>query len=207
MSERYHLPARLDRLQKLALLLGAGALLLGILGLLVRPAQFFNAYLFAWFFWLGIALGGLAFTMLHHLTGGDWGLAIRRECEAAAMTLPLLAIGFIPLAFGTRHLFPWGDVQLVAGDKILQQQQIYFNPTWFCIRAAIYFAVWCGLAWLLCSESMQFERGGDFAVVRKMRKVSAGGLLAFMVTVTMAAIDWIMSREVHFYSSRSEERR
>src|SRR5437667_10637263 len=117
MSERYHLPARLDRLQKLALLLGAGGLLLGILGLLVSRPQFFNAYLFAWFFWLGIALGGLAFTMLHHLTGGDWGLAIRRECEAAALTLPLLAMLFIPIAFGTNHLFPWGDPATVNGAK------------------------------------------------------------------------------------------
>jgi hypothetical protein len=201
MSESYHLPARLDRLQWLALLLGVGGLALGLIGLAVGRAAFFNAYLFAWFFWLGIALGGLAFTMLHHLTGGDWGLAIRRECEAAALTLPLLAIFFIPLAFGTEHLFPWGDAKLVAGDPILTKQHVYFNPTWFCIRAAICFGVWCILTWLLCSESMQYERGGDFAVVRKMRKVSAFGLLVFMVTVTLAAVDWVMSREAHFYSS------
>jgi hypothetical protein len=201
MSERYHLPARLDRLQWLALIIGVAGLLLGAVGYATGTVQFANSWLFAWFFWLGIALGGLALTMLHHLTGGDWGLAIRRECEAAALTLPLLAIGFIPIALSTVHLFPWGDMARVTGDRVLEHQHVWFNPKWFAIRGAIYFAIWCTLAWLLCSESMQFEKSDDFAVVKKMRKVSAFGIVAFMVTVTLAAIDWIMSREPHFYSS------
>jgi hypothetical protein len=201
MSERYHLPERLDRLQRVALLLGAVGLFLGAVGFFVNRAHFANAWLFAWFFWLGIALGGLALTMLHHLTGGDWGLAIRRECEAAALTLPLLAVMFIPIALYTRYLFPWANPDLVGGDQILSHQSVYFNTNWLIIRAIIYFAVWCILAWLLCSESMQFERSADFAVVRKMRKVSAFGLIAFMVTVSLAAIDWVMSREAHFYST------
>src|SRR5688572_23207870 len=87
---------------------------------LFQPTQFFNAWHYAFFFTLGIPLGGLALTMLHHLTGGNWGLAIRRECEAAALTLPLMAILFIPVALGTYHLFPWGDAELVKHDKILQ---------------------------------------------------------------------------------------
>src|SRR5256885_805063 len=107
MADSYHLPARLDRLQGLALMLGLGGLVLGAIGFFVSRAQFFNAYLVAW----------------------------------------------------------------------------------------------CGLTGRLCSESMQFERRGGFAGVRKMRKVSAFGLLALMVTVTLAAVDWVMSREPHFYSS------
>lgn len=197
----YHLPARLLRLQRLALIVGVVGLLLGAIGFFVNRPQFFNAYLFGWFFWLGIALGGLAITMLHHLTGGDWGLAIRRECEAAALTLPLMLGLFIPIMFGLPHLFPWANPHIVAGDKILTHQSVYFNPQWFIIRAAIYFIAWIALAWAICSESMQYERTVDYRIVKKMRKVSAGGLVLHMVLVTMASFDWIMSREAHFYSS------
>src|SRR5215467_1331333 len=116
MSQSYHLPPRLDRIQKMAVLLGIGGLALGCIALFANKAQFYNAWLVAWFFWLGIALGSLGITMLHHLTGGDWGLAIRRECEAAALTLPLLAILGIPLLFGMYHLFPWASETLVKND-------------------------------------------------------------------------------------------
>src|SRR3954471_20432412 len=141
-AERFHLPARLDRMQGLALIIGAAGLILGGFGYLSNRSAFFNMYLFAWFFWLGIALGALALTMLHHLTGGDWGLAIRRECEAAALTLPLLALLGIPLLFGLVHLFPWADPAVVRGDHILEQQHVYFNERWLIIRAVIYFGLW-----------------------------------------------------------------
>ena len=59
-------------------------------------------------FWLGIALGCLACVMLHHLVGGVWGFLIRRPLEAATMTLPLMALLFLPLALGCR-LYPWAD--------------------------------------------------------------------------------------------------
>jgi hypothetical protein len=201
MAETYHLPDRLYRLRHIALIAGIIGLLLGGMGVLVNPKQFFNSYLYAHFFWLGIALGGLAITMLHHLTGGDWGLAIRRECEAAALTLPLLALLFAPLFFGLHHLFPWADETIVATDKILQHQSVYFNPNGFILRAVICFVAWTVLAWMLCSESMQYERTVDYRIVRKMRRVSAAGLLIHFVTVSIASWDWVMSREMHFYSS------
>jgi hypothetical protein len=201
MSERHHLPERLDRLQRHALVLGVIGLLIGGVGCFVNRAHFANAWLVAWFFWLGIALGGLAITMLHHLTGGDWGIAIRRECEAVAMTLPLLAVLFVPIAISTPSLFPWGNPGVVAGDRVLMHQSVYFNNVWLLIRAIIYFAVWCLLAWLLWSQSIRYQQTADFAIVHKMRKVSAFGLLVFTATVSLAAFDWIMSREAHFYST------
>src|SRR5262249_38907350 len=122
-------------------------------------------------------------------------------CEAAALTLPLLGLMGVPLLFGLYHLFPWADSAIINGDRILEHQRVWFNSHWLIIRTVLFFGLWCTLAWLLCSESMDYQRGGDFAVVRKMRKVSAFGLVAFMVSVTLFSIDWVMSREPHFYST------
>src|SRR5437763_12764856 len=113
-ADRHHLPERLDRLRRLALLIGVVGMLLGCIGAIFSRPQFFNSYHFAFFFVLGLPLGGLAITMLHHLTGGNWGLAIRRECEAAALTLPLMLALFVPIAiWGPIHLFPWADINVV----------------------------------------------------------------------------------------------
>jgi hypothetical protein len=198
---RYHLPAHLDRLQRLALLVGAIGIVLGIIGAFVQPREFFNAWHFAFFFVIGIPLGGLALTMLHHLTGGNWGLAIRRECEAAALTLPLMALLFLPTIFGTGHLFPWADQALVKSDSIIRHQAQYFNTTWFTIRAAIYFIVWIALAVLLGRWTLEYERTDDWRIVKKIRKISAVGLIALVVTISLASFDWVMSREKHFYST------
>ena len=63
-------------------------------------AQFFHSYLFAFTFWAGIAIGSLALLMLQHLTGGGWGLVIRRVLEASTRTLPLMALLFVPIIAG-----------------------------------------------------------------------------------------------------------
>ena len=90
------------------LMVGAGLGVVSLIGEFAAPAQFFPAYLYAWLFWLGIALGSLGIAMLHHLTGGGWGFVIRRILEAAFSTLPLLALLFIPLLFGLHVPLPLG---------------------------------------------------------------------------------------------------
>ena len=67
--------------------------------------QFFQSYLVGLTFWTGIAVGSLALLMLQHLTGGGWGLVIRRVLEAATRTLPLMAVLFVPIILGAHSLY------------------------------------------------------------------------------------------------------
>jgi len=67
--------------------------------------QFFHSYLLGFMLWLGLALGSMAFLMLQHMTGGKWGMVIRRPLEAAMNTLPLLAVLFIPVIVGIPCLY------------------------------------------------------------------------------------------------------
>ena len=105
-------------------LLGAGALGLAatIGGALVEPVQFFRSYLVAYLFFVGIALGSLGLVSLNHVTGGRWGVVIRRVCESAMRTLPVLLVLFLPLLFGLGHLYEWARPEDVAHDALLQQQ-------------------------------------------------------------------------------------
>jgi hypothetical protein len=98
-------------------------------------------------------------------------------------------------------LFPWANHELVQHDKVLQHQRVYFNTTWLIIRAAIYFAIWIAMAMRLGRGSLEYERTDDFGIVRRMRKLSAGGLVVLVVTISLAAVDWVMSRELHFFTT------
>src|SRR5579862_3553614 len=75
----------------------------------LRPEQFFRAYLLGFMCWLGVALGSMAILMIRHLTGGGWGMVIRRILGAAMRTLPLLAILFIPMVIAVlqHRIYPW----------------------------------------------------------------------------------------------------
>lgn len=201
MSQNDLTRSRLDRVQWLALLVGAAGLAACALGASFSPAQFFQSYLFAYLFWLGIALGSLGVTMLYHLVGGAWGFVVRRPQEAAAMTLPLLALLFVPLLFGLRDLYLWARPEVVAGDPLLQHKSPYLNVPFFMVRTAVYFAIWIAIAYLLNRWSLAQDRTDDPALARRMRDVSRFGLVLYFLAVTFAFIDWVMSIEPHWFST------
>jgi hypothetical protein len=195
-------PPRVDQLQRGALVAGAVGVVACGFGLLVNPHQFFRSYLLAFLFWTGIAVGALVVSMIHHLAGGRWGLAILRILEAAARTLPVLALLFLPLAFGLPELYLWALPDKVATDALLQHKSAYLNVPFFLGRTAFYFAVWSLLAHLLSKWTRAIDEGGDHQVVsKKLRGLSGGGLVAMALTITLAAVDWAMSLSPHWYST------
>jgi hypothetical protein len=188
----------LQRGSLIAGLIGLGSCLIGAV---FSRQQFFQSYLFAYVFWLGIALGCLAIVMLHNLSGGAWGVLIRRFLESGMMTLPLMALLFVPLLFGLPGLYEWARPEALAHDPLLRHKSAYLNVPFFIVRAAIYFLRWGGAAALLVRWSAEHERSADPQMLVRQRRVSGPGLVVFGLTVTFASIDWIMSLEAHWYST------
>jgi hypothetical protein len=121
--------------------------------------------------------------------------------EAGAMTLPLLTIFFVPLLFGLGALYPWANPEVVQQSPLLQQKTLYLNVPFFIGRAVFYFLVWNGLAVLLNRWSVAQDRTGDPRLAIRMKRLSTGGLILFILTSTFAAYDWLMSLEPEWYSS------
>ena len=189
------------RAQFPSLILGAVGLLASAIGFFMDQTTFYRSWLPAWLFWFEIAAGGLAILMLQYVTGGEWGLMIRRPLGAAARTIPLLAALFIPIVVGLPHIYIWANQEIVEKDHLLHLKQPYLNATGFTIRAAVYFALWIVWAWRLRSLSLKFyeDRSPDTEVQR--RKWAAAGLPMIVLTLTFASIDWVMSLEPKWYSS------
>src|SRR3954468_14015551 len=128
-------------LQRRLLLAGAAGAVISAIGWFVNATQFFQSYLMAYMFVLGLTLGCLALGMVHQLSGGAWGVVIRRPIGAASRVLPVLTLLFIPIALGMTRLYPWMNADLVAHDEALRHKQVYLNAPFFLVRAAVYFLV------------------------------------------------------------------
>jgi hypothetical protein len=191
----------LNRIQWSAAIVGVAGVVGLTAGALYDADQFFQSYLFAYMFWLGIALGGLAISLLYHLVGGAWGFVVRRVVETAAMTIPLMLILFAPVVLGMGSLYEWTRAEVVARDSLIQAKSPYLNTTFFLIRAAGYFAIWGLIAYFLNRWSLAQDRTADPALSHRLRLLSRVGLMLYVLTISFAAIDWVMSLEPHWFSS------
>src|SRR5262245_21643307 len=87
-------------LQRRLLIAGGVGALVSLVGAFLDSRQFFQSYLMAYMLWLGITLGCLALGMVHQLSGGAWGVLIRRPIGAASRVLPVMTILFVPILLG-----------------------------------------------------------------------------------------------------------
>ena len=162
------------------------------------PDQFFHAYLISYMDWLGIALGSMAILMLRHLTGGGWGMVIRRILGAAMRTLPLLALLFLPILFGIPRLYIWARPLDSIQDKLLREhlEQItktYLTTNGFIVRAVIYFAILGAVAFFLTKWSAEQDHPPIRDNSSRFKALSGPGLILYGFTISFAAIDWVMS--------------
>lgn len=190
-----------DRIQRIALIAGAVGLVLSLVGAFISPTTFFQSYLFSFMLCLGLPLGCTALLMIVHLAGGTWGYMIRRVCEAAALTLPLMALLFVPLLFGITTLYPWAQPN-AASNPVLVHRQPFQNWTFFLIRIVIYFVAWGGTGYLLNSLSARQDREGNTPLINtRLRRISSLGLFLYAFGITFAAIDWVMTLDATWFST------
>jgi hypothetical protein len=149
---------------------------------------FYRGYLFAWMVCLGLAMGGMAIVLLHNLTGGAWGDAQRAIGITAGRTLPLLAVMFIPIVLGMHALYPWARGE---GGELTAHRHTYLNEGFVIGRAVAYFVLWWGISMLVRRAPKGWTASGG----------SALGLVIYLLTMTNAGIDWVMSRDTPFYST------
>lgn len=191
----------LERARSLALVAGIAGLVLCGIGAGLDRHQFYRSYLTTYLFWTGIALGCVPVILVHHLAGGAWGVAIRRPLESGALTIPLMALLFLPVAYGIEELYPWANASEVARHPILQAKRVYLNVPAFYGRAALYFVFWSGLALILARLSLAQDRENGGRATRVLGTISGPALVLHFFAVTFASVDWIMSLEPEWYST------
>jgi hypothetical protein len=174
-----------------------------------------RSYLLGYILCWGLALGGMAMLMVQYVSGGKWGLLIRRPLEAMSRTLPLVFVLFLPIGACMKTLYLWASVSNPA--QALQQHLIspaqahaiaFKRPmlsipsVW--VQSLVCFAIWFFYMFML--NKWGLERDADsrpnvrFWQVR-LENLSGFGILIYSITLTVGAIDWVMSLDPTWYSS------
>lgn len=200
-TDTYQAPESVSGLQRLGTIAAVVGLVLAGVGFFVSGLErFYQAYLVAYTFWLGVALGSMALLMVQHLSGGAWGVVIRRPLEAATSTLPVLAVLFLPIIPGMHDLYHWTHEEALS-DPVIAAKAAYLNTPFFLIRAASYFLIWNIIGHLLLKWSREQDQTGDPVYASRLGYLSGGGLVVYTLTVTFAVTDWLMSVNPHWFST------
>ena len=189
------------RWQPIALGIGVLGLAISIVGFVTDRPQFYRSWLPSYLFWFSIVAGALAVLMLQYVTGGEWGLMIRRPLGAAARTMWIMLILFVPVALGFKETYPWANPAWPDFHEIQELKGFYLNPKFFFIRVLIYFAFFLIWAWRIRALSLEFYRTRSPYTELSRRKWAASGIVFVVLVMTFVSIDWMMSTEPKWYST------
>jgi hypothetical protein len=185
--------------------MATGALVVGLLGgaagYFMDAKAFPSAYLTSFFWLLTIGLGGLWFVLIQHVVRAGWSVAPRRHAEWLTAILPAAAVLFLPLIAFAPTLWSHWMGEHAHHDPLIVAKHGYLNPTFFYIRAAIYFVIWIVVSIWFYNRSATLDTKRDDTVVEKMQAVAAPCLFLFGFSITFAGIDWLMSLDPHWYST------
>ncbi len=219
MSTHYETTERQvrERIQKgrnLALLIGALGLAVSVFGFFTNPKYAFQGYHFGFFFWLLLGLGCLGMSLLGHATRGKWALPLIRIWESGARTIPIIMIAYIPaLILGMYPIYEWTHKDVVAQDPVLQGKAWFFyfpsswegQPLFFYGRFVAYLIIWFLMANYLWKSSLRQDQAkdpieGEFLSRQRTGPVS-GTIVAFMIVLTIAMVDYGQSLQPHWFST------
>jgi hypothetical protein len=174
-----------------------------------------RAWLLGLMLTFGFAVGGLALLMVQYVTGGKWGLLLRRPLEAMSRTLPLVFAYWIVIALSLKKLYLWAAVTDVSAAlksgwiNEVQAHAIEFkrpmlNPQAFWVSGLVCFAIWWFYTWRLNALGLKRDEetlAATPAWIKRMENISGPGIVIYAITMSAAAIYWVMSLDPTWYSS------
>jgi hypothetical protein len=179
-----------------------------------------RAWLLGLMLTFGWSVGGLALLMVQYVTGGKWGLLLRRPLEAMSRTLGVVFVYWLVIVIWMKKLYLWaqvdgadaGNVAAALKSGFINEVQAHcltfkrpmLNPTMFILVGVFCFAVWTFYMWRL--NRLGLERDQDSPAntpywIKKFENISGPGILVYSLTMTACVIYWVMSLDPTWYSS------
>jgi hypothetical protein len=158
------------------------------------------------FFFFALGLGALFFLALQYATETGWYASVKRVIEAVAGFLPvgmgiLGVVLLIVTVFNGAHIYGWMDPETVAHDEIIQGKAAYLNKTFFWVRTLVYFATYFLFLNGFRKRSLEEDRVGGTVIHFTNYKKGALFLVFFAVFSSTSSWDWLMSIDVHWFST------
>jgi hypothetical protein len=176
-------------------------LIFGIIGFITDPTRAAISYLPSFMFLVSLAIGSLFLVAIEYLAGADWSVPFRRIAEFLSSLLPLLIILVVPLIFHMKDLFNWTHSEIVSKDPTLQGKAPYLNSVFFILRVFIIIIIWSAFYLKFIMNSRKQDSTGEQALTKNSIVYSGVFMPVFALTITLIAVDWLMSLEPLWFST------
>lgn len=203
--DKYYAPKEMNKYRSATLGIGGIALIVWAVGTYMQPEQGLRSWLFGFISWAGICIGGLGLLMLQYMTGGAWGIVIRRITEAASRTLPLIVLMFVPIAIGVYNHTFYEFTHLSPDDPVMVHRGVFMAPWFWIVRSVCYFLIFGLMVYLLNKWGGEQDKAADLAGAARSMDISSrfsGPMtVIYSVIVTFAVVDWVMMLDPHWFST------
>ncbi|HEY0459733.1 MAG TPA: hypothetical protein VGC97_11400 [Pyrinomonadaceae bacterium] len=206
-NSEYLAPAEISRWRSLAIGVGGiCTLVMAAVAVLFKEEReiVLRAWLLGFMFACSLGVGGLGILHLQYLTGGAWGVVIRRVVEACSRTIPYLLALFIPIAAGVPYLYEWYHLH-EQGDDVVMHRGWYLTWGGFVVRGIVYFVIWTIMQTMLNRWSANQDKSADYEESAKWlgaaTAFSGPSLVIYVLVVSFATIDWTMTLDPHWFST------
>jgi hypothetical protein len=205
-GDSIRLDADAGGIMKIAGAVGAIAIVAALgMGFTGDKENFLHAYLAAYMWVLSLGLGALWWVILQHLVNAKWSTVVRRVGELLASNVPVLAILALPIVIptlmGDSSLYIWADSHKMHENHLLHHKSGYLNVAFFGIRLVIYFGFWALISRFLFKQSLAQDKTGAPEIPEKLQRICAPSMILFALTLTFAAIDFLMTLEPTWFST------
>jgi hypothetical protein len=190
-----------NRIVPLALILVGASVV--VFGLLSAPDRTWPNLLLNGFYLTSLALSAMFFLATQRLTGARWSASLRRIPEAFMLALPVAAVLMLVLFFGREIIYPWARAGAFANASAIAGKARYLQIPWVFARMGVALLSWIVFAWLLRKTSLDQDRNpaASLALHHRLTRYSVLFILAFALTFTLGAYDWLLSLDPQWSST------
>lgn len=195
---QFEVSSKIKTICAILMFVGAAAF---VVQLINDPVQAWYSYLIGFFYFMSLALGGLFFTSIQHMTKAGWSVNIRRFCESFSSFLPVGTIFAVVFVIGAPAIYEWLHPEVVAKDPLLQHKAPYLNYTFFLIRMGVFFGLWMLFKKLIVGASLKQDETGDVSITHSLVGKSIAFIAVFALSYSFFSVDTLMSLQPHWFST------
>jgi hypothetical protein len=184
----------------LVLLIAVGAVAV-IVGFITDPARTWSNVLLNNMYFLTISIGAMLFYSIQYITGSTWSAMIQRIPLSLGAFIPPAMILMLLLYFGLSQVYEWAIPGITETDKLIAHKSPFLNVPFYLVRIVIYFALWIPLVLILRQYAVQEDVEGGTLPYKKSKYYAKVFIFVASLFFSMAAIDWVMTLDAHWYST------
>lgn len=181
-------------------LMAIGAVVIAY-GFITQPERAWANLLLNNYYFLSLAIGASFFLAIQHISQSGWSSMFKRVPEAMMAFIPYAGVIMLLMFFGMHSVYHWTHEEALSTDQLIQHKAPYLNIPFFFVRMVFFFIVWTVMTHLLRKASLEEDEKGGMHYFEKSELLSKIYIFLLAITFSFATFDWVMSIDVHWFST------